>query len=168
MIVVGPTSITATTPAHAAGAVDVVVTTPGGTGTGTGVYTYVAPPSVTSVSPDAGTVGGGTYVTITGTNFTGATGGDLRRHGRHQCNRGRPHLDHRHDAGACGRAVDVVVTTPGGTGTGTGVYTYAAAPTVTSVSPDAGTIAGGTYVTVTGTNFTGATGSPSAASPRPT
>ncbi|MEQ1920898.1 MAG: LamG-like jellyroll fold domain-containing protein [Pyrinomonadaceae bacterium] len=35
------TTITCTTPAHAAGPVDVAVTTPGGTATGTGVYTYV-------------------------------------------------------------------------------------------------------------------------------
>jgi len=34
--VVNATTITAVTPAHAAGVVDVVVTTPGGTGTGAG------------------------------------------------------------------------------------------------------------------------------------
>lgn len=38
------TSITVTTPAHAAGAVDVVVTTPGGTATSTGGFTYALPP----------------------------------------------------------------------------------------------------------------------------
>ncbi|MDB5655223.1 MAG: outer rane autotransporter barrel domain protein, partial [Tardiphaga sp.] len=53
--------------------------------------------------------------------------------------------------------VDIVVTTPGGSGTGTGLYTYAAAPTVASIAPNAGPTAGGTSVTITGTNFTGAT-----------
>ncbi len=68
------TQITATTAAHAAGLVDVAVTTPGGTGTGTGLYTYVTPaPTVVSINPTSGTTLGGTSVTITGTNFTGAT-----------------------------------------------------------------------------------------------
>ncbi len=71
--VVNTTTITATTPAHAPGAVDVTVTNPGGTGTGTNAYTYVAPPTVLSVNPNDGSTDGGTSVTITGTNFTGAT-----------------------------------------------------------------------------------------------
>jgi len=49
----------------------------------------------------------------------------------------------------------VVITTPGGTATGTGAYTYAAIPTVTSLSPTGGPVAGGTSVTITGTGFTG-------------
>ena len=37
-------------------------------------FTYVAPPTVTSVSPNNGPTAGGTAVTITGANFaTGAT-----------------------------------------------------------------------------------------------
>jgi IPT/TIG domain len=39
-------------------------------------------------------------------------------------------------------------------------------PTVTSIAPTSGTTLGGTSVTITGTNFTGATGVPSAAAPR--
>jgi hypothetical protein len=40
------------TPAHSAGAVDVVVTTQGGTGTGSSLYTYVTPvPTVTLIAP---------------------------------------------------------------------------------------------------------------------
>ena len=65
------TSITAAAPAHAAGTVVVAVTTP--TGTATGSFTYVAPPTVTAVSPNGGPLAGGTPVTISGTNFTGAT-----------------------------------------------------------------------------------------------
>src|SRR5262249_4732928 len=76
-VTVNPTSITATTPAHAVGAVDVGVTTPLGTGTGRNLFIYTAPPAVvptvTSISPNAGVPGGGTSVTITGTNFTNAT-----------------------------------------------------------------------------------------------
>ena len=49
--VLNATTMTATTPAHAAGVVNVAVTTPGGTGTGTGLYTYVAAPTVTGINP---------------------------------------------------------------------------------------------------------------------
>ena len=49
VVVVSPTSITCTTPAHASGVVNVVVTTAFGTGTGTGLFTYAnLPPVITS------------------------------------------------------------------------------------------------------------------------
>jgi hypothetical protein len=72
--VVNSTSITATTPAHAAGTVNVVVTnsdTQSGTLTQGFTYTTVSnpPPTLTGVSPASGTAAGGTSVTITGTGF---------------------------------------------------------------------------------------------------
>ena len=157
--VVSATSITATTPAHAVGVVNVVVTTPGGSGTGTGVYTYVTPaPTVTAVAPSSGTTLGGTSVTITGTNFTGATavtfGGTAATGVTVVSATSITATTPAHAVGV----VNVVVTTPGGSGTGTGVYTYVTpAPTVTAVAPSSGTTLGGTSVTITGTNFTGAT-----------
>jgi hypothetical protein len=57
------------------------VTTPGGTGTESGLYTYVASPSVTSIAPNSGPTQGGTSVTITGANFAGRHGVDVRRGG---------------------------------------------------------------------------------------
>ncbi|MDR0591296.1 MAG: IPT/TIG domain-containing protein, partial [Candidatus Nomurabacteria bacterium] len=63
-------SVTVTVPAHAAGAVNVVVnngiSTPVTVSNG---YTYVAPITVTSITPDHGPIAGGTGVTITGTGF---------------------------------------------------------------------------------------------------
>ncbi len=74
VVVVSGTMITATTPAHAAGAVTVTVTVNGQSGSLISAFTYVAPPTVTSVSPNNGSTAGGTAVTITGTNFaSGAT-----------------------------------------------------------------------------------------------
>jgi len=76
VVVVSDTSITATTPAHAAGAVNVIITGPYGSVTAPNAYTYVtapAAPTVTGVSPTTGSVLGGTSVTVTGTGFTGAT-----------------------------------------------------------------------------------------------
>src|SRR5438876_2913120 len=60
------TTVTVTTPAHAAGAVDVVVTTSGGTATSSGGYTYTAAPTITSIAPASGPIAGGqTGVVIT-------------------------------------------------------------------------------------------------------
>lgn len=70
LVVVGPTSITCITGAHAAGVLDVVVTTPAGTGTQTNGFTYLAPaPTVSNVSPALGSLSAGTPITITGTGF---------------------------------------------------------------------------------------------------
>jgi hypothetical protein len=124
VIVVNATTITAVTPAHAAGTVNVAVTTPGVTGTGTGLYTYVVPPTVTSIAPTSGTILGGTSVTITGTNLTGATAvtiGGTAATGVIVVN--ATTITAVTPAHATG-TVDVAVTTAGGTGTGTGLYTY--------------------------------------------
>jgi hypothetical protein len=53
--------------------------------------------------------------------------------------------------------VHVVVTTGGGSSTSgpNDLYTYVGTPTVTAVSPNNGPTAGGTPVTITGTNFLG-------------
>ena len=74
--VVNSASITATTAAHAAGAVNVLVTnTDGQNGTLTSGYTYTNPaPTVSSITPNSGTSNGGDGVTIAGTGFlSGAT-----------------------------------------------------------------------------------------------
>jgi sugar lactone lactonase YvrE len=122
-------------------------------GTGKGV------PTVTAISPTSGPTTGGTNVTITGTNFlsgatvlfrtTAATGVIVVS---------PTSMTAVAPAGAAGTA-DVTVTTPGGTSaTNTADrFTYVATPTVTSVFPSSGPIAGGTSVTISGTNFTGAT-----------
>lgn len=67
------TQLTVVTAAHAAGLVDVVVTAPGGTATKAKSYTYIGLPTITSIAPDEGDVGGGTAITIAGTNLTGVT-----------------------------------------------------------------------------------------------
>ena len=75
-----PTTITATSPAHAAGVVAVSVTTPVGTSsttTPTCDYDFGTAPAISTIAPPAGPVGGGTAVTIAGTGFTGATSVDF-------------------------------------------------------------------------------------------
>jgi hypothetical protein len=139
--VVNATTITATTPVHAAGAVDVTVTNPD-TKSGTFIdgYTYVPPPTVTSVAPASGPDTGGTSVTITGTGFdsgvTNVTFGGTAATGVTFVN--ATTITATTPAHAAG-AVDVVVTNPDTqSGTLTNGYTYtgscAAFPTVVGTS----------------------------------
>ena len=155
--VVDASTLTATTPAHAAGAVDVVVTNALGTGTALAAYTYSGPPAVTAASPVRGPVAGGTALTLTGTGFTSAnavTIGGLAATGITVVNDTTiTAVSPPHAAGS----VDVVVTTPFGTASGARLYTYVSGPILTAISPASGPVAGGTSVTLTGTNFTGAT-----------
>ena len=156
--VVSATQITATTPAGPAGAVNVAVTNTTGTANYAGGFTYVPPaPTVTGISPTQGPAAGGTTVTITGTNFTGAGGvsfggipaGSYSVVSATQATATSP-------AGT--GTVDVTVTTPGGTSATSSAdkFTYVPAPTVSGLSPTQGPAAGNTTVTITGTGFTGA------------
>ena len=152
--------ITATAPTESAGTIDVTVTTPGGT-SATGAadqFTFVAPPTVTSASPSAGPTAGGTSVTITGTNLTGATAVKFGTTSATFTIVSSTQINATAPAESTG-TVDITVTTAGGTSaTSTNDnYRYAAVPTVTAVSPSAAPTAGGASVTITGTNFTGAT-----------
>src|SRR5207302_11222124 len=67
-------SITATSP-PGSGTADVTVTAPAGTSSINSAdrFTYVPAPTVTTIKPTEGTGAGGTAVTITGTNLTGAS-----------------------------------------------------------------------------------------------
>ena len=136
--------IVATTPAHAAGAADVLVTNPDGqSGALAGGYTYVAPPpapTVTSVDPTDGPTAGGTAVTITGTGLvSGATvsfGGLPATVVSVQGDSGIVATTPAHVAGA----VDVLVTNPDGqSGTLASGYTYVSPPPPPT-SPRAGLV----------------------------
>jgi len=148
--------ITATAPSHSAGTVDVQVTTNGETSpTSSGdQYTYVAPPTVTGVHPDAGPAGGGTNVRVDGTDFVsgstvkfgGAATGPVTFVSPAELKLHAP----AHAAGV----VDVRVTTPGGTSATSNADKYAyGPPAVSGVGPAAGPTAGGTVVRVSGSNF---------------
>ncbi len=158
LVVVNATTLRATTPAHAPGAVNVVVVTPGGSATGTSLYTYTAAPTVSAVAPNSGPIGGGTSVTISGANLTGTTavtfGGTAASNVAVVNATTVTATAPAHAAGV----VDVAITTPGGTASGSGLYTYVAGPTITSVAPASGLASGGSAVTISGSNFGGATG----------
>lgn len=154
------TSLTCTTGVRVAGLVDVVVTNDDAqSGTLTNSYTYQAAPTVTSLSPDAGALGGVTPITITGTGFlTGATvdiGGSPCFGVIVASSTSLSCTTSAHAAGA----VNVNVTnTDTQVGTLVNGYTYRVPPNVTSVAPTSGISTGGTAITITGTDFvTGAT-----------
>ena len=153
VVVVSGTQITATTPAGSAGAVTVTVTVNGQAGSLASGFTYVAPPTVTSVSPSTGITAGGTSVTIIGTNFAaGATVTFGSNAATNVVVVSGTQITATTPAGSVG-AVTVTVTVNGQSGSLTSGFTYVVPPTVTSVSPNTGTTAGGTAVTITGTNF---------------
>jgi len=155
--VVTSTTIDCTTGARATGLVDVVVTNSydGQTGTLSNSFTYVGVPTIASVTPNNGPLTGGTTITLSGVNYI--TGATVSIDGS-SCT-GLNVVDSNTitcvtPIGSAG-AVDVVITNPAQAPiTSVGGFTYlAGAPTISSISPLGGAVAGGTPVTITGTNF---------------
>jgi hypothetical protein len=140
---------------------DVTVRALGGTSaqSGADTYTWDPVPTVTSISPTTGKQGGGGTVTIKGTGFTqGRAGRTTVRVGSIQATNvvvagtGSQLMATLPAASAPG-AVSVSVATPGGTAVDANAFTYIGQPTVTKVTPAKGPLAGGTTVTIAGTNF---------------
>ena len=118
-------------------------------------------PTVAAISPNTGSTAGGTSVTITGTNFSGASSVDFGTTAATFTVNSSTSITATAPTGTGTGTVDVTVTAPGGTSaTSTAdqfTYTPPPAPTVTAVSPTSGQSTGTTSVTITGTTFTGAT-----------
>jgi hypothetical protein len=165
------TTLTAVSPAVAvAGTVDITVTTLAGT---TAVvpadaFTYEdgttsAGPVVTSVSPATGPVDGGTTVVITGSNFSSLSASAVAfgatTASSFTVNSAGTKITATSPASAAPVTVDVVVTNPLGSSTITpaDTFTYQPddqfAPTLTSVSPSSGPVAGGGTATLVGANL---------------
>jgi hypothetical protein len=156
--VVSDTQLTVTAPAGGPGPATVTVTTPGGSAstTSSNQYVYADTPVVSGISPSSGPNSGGTTVTISGSNFTGATAVSFRTIPATS-------FTVENDTTIIATAppwtdgtFDVTVTNPAGTSAivPADQYTYtAAAPVVTSLSPATGPAGGGTSVTITGTGF---------------
>jgi hypothetical protein len=156
------TEIKVKAPAHAAGAVDVLITGPGGTSANTAAddYTFVDVPTVSALSPTVGSTAGGNEVEVTGTDLAEASkvefGTTVAK---------PPFLENTdttiklkapgHSAGT----VNVRVSAIGGVSADTAAddYTYVAPPVVTALSPAKGPTEGGNQVEITGMRLAGAT-----------
>ncbi|MGW3511167.1 IPT/TIG domain-containing protein [Streptomyces sp. NPDC000994] len=157
--VLSATRIIAVTPAHAAGAAAVTVTTPGGTSNpdDPSAYFYYAPvPSLTHIEPAAGPSAGGAAATLTGSGLLNATAVRFDTAAASFTVVSATRITVVTPAHAAGAAA-VTVITPGGTSNPLG-YVYLDAPTLTSVTPDQGPAYAGAVVTLTGTNLTTTTG----------
>ena len=125
--VTNDTTISATLGSGATGTI--AVTTPGGTATSTATFTIR--PVITGFTPSNG--GAGTVITITGTNFTGATAVTIGGTAAASFTVGSStSLTATVGSGATGA---ITVTTPGGTATSSTSFTYITAPTITGFTP---------------------------------
>ena len=160
-VVNSDTQITATSPAESGGVVDITVTTPQTT-SATGAadkFTFATFPVVTGISPSQGDPAGGTTVVISGSGFTGATSVTFAT---------SPAISLTVNSDSQitvvtppgSGLVSVVVTTPSGSSNpNQASYLYSnapAVPTITSINSSSGSSNGGATVTITGTNFIGA------------
>jgi alpha-tubulin suppressor-like RCC1 family protein len=149
------TSITASSPSGS-GVVDVTVTTPTGTSPPTpgDRFTYQPAPTLTKLKPTKGPAAGGTAVTIGGANLSGATVVDFGSQPATSFTvNSATSITAIAPAGTAG-AVAITVSTPNGTVVSAAKhgFTYEA-PTIASLTPNAGTIAGGDSVTIAGSGF---------------
>jgi len=125
--------------------------------------TFTPRPRVTGISTTQGPATGGTSVTIYGDAFTAATnvyfGANQAASFTVNSDTSITAVSPADTSGASPDAMDVTVVSVGGTSfTSSGdQYTFYGQPSVVGVSPNRGPLAGGYYVTVTGTNFVGTT-----------
>jgi len=152
--------IVAVAPAGTAGTVHVTVTNNGETSpiSAADQFTYIAPPTITGISPTAGRMPGGNVVIIAGSDFTGATAVTF---GSTPATSFTVDSDSQITAISPGGTgtVDVRITTAGGTSATSAAdqFTYVPPPQIDSFSPMEGPVTGGTTVTIIGTHFTGTT-----------
>ncbi|MFM7252046.1 MAG: IPT/TIG domain-containing protein, partial [Ilumatobacteraceae bacterium] len=159
--VVSASEISAVVPAGSVGSVAVRVTTAGGQSADTAAddYRYFGVPSVSGLSPASGPVAGGQVVAVSGANLLGATSVTFDGVPVAFSVKSDSSVEATAPAGVVG-TVQVRVVTPGGTSSADGTgndYRYFAVPTITTITPAVGPIAGGTSVTITGTNLDGVT-----------
>lgn len=173
--VVGDSEIDLTSPPHAAGTVNVTVTTPWGVSaatTATQQFRYVGTPMITRITPLAGPVSGGNTLTVYGSgfkqvNFYSVSFGPVTE--------GTPftntvnvindttltvtvpagHVPAGHYAGF----VNIILNTNVGQSAvdDSSLYTYQNVPAITGISPDNGPTYGDNQVSVSGSDFVGIT-----------
>jgi hypothetical protein len=161
----GDTQVLAWAPTGPTGLVDVTVTAPGGASAAglADQFTYIPvkppKPGALSISPNFGSLAGGTFVTLLGLGFTNASAVTFGG----QATQFKVISDGQIDAvsppapGGTAQAVDVIVTTPIGSATAVPQdgFTYAAPAVVSQITPAEAPYLGGTEVVIGGSGFSG-------------
>lgn len=124
--VVSDSILSVVVPAGAEGSVGVSVTAAGGTNNGLS-YTYVAAPTIVTVSPASGSTSGGTAVTITGTALTTTEQVTFGGNPAPFSVISSTSVSAVSPPGAAGD-VDVVLSNQAGSATATDAFTYVAGP----------------------------------------
>jgi len=162
----GDSQILAWAPVGGAGLVDVTVIASGGASAASiaDQFTYIPlkppKPAPLSLSPNYGSVAGGTFVTLLGSGFTNATavtfGGQAAQFD--VLSDGRIVAVSPPAPGGTPQAVDIIVTTPIGISTAVPQdgFTYTAAPAISKLTPSEAPYLGGTAVVIGGSGFSGA------------
>ena len=148
-----PTSLTCTVPnlGTTGTTFALTITTSSGSVTTGNVFTYFAPPTISSFNPGSRTAGTSGNVTIAGTNFvSGQTSVTVDGIAVGVSVTSATELTASFPSRSRG-TYQVAVTTPGGTATAN--YSYTLTPTLTSVTPSSVYVNQSYTFTVTGTNF---------------
>lgn len=152
----GGTRITAVSPVHSG--IQQITVTHGQSGsspfTTAANFTYSTGPLIEKIDPPFGPVTGGTVVTITGTGFApGATVRFGQTAAQFVTVKSQTQLEVVSPPGTGNQIIRVTVN--GVTSPDTPLASFAySGPVVTSISPIAGPVAGGTAITIKGQNFT--------------
>lgn len=127
-----------------------------------GVTSTAPCPGVSAISPDLGPQSGGTSVTITGSGFTGATAVEFGTTAASEFTVNSPTsitaVTPPITPGPNNKFAQVRVKTPAGTSPSYAEFGYLAPPKIEKLSPHKGSAAGGTTVTITGSNYYSAGG----------
>jgi hypothetical protein len=141
--------------------VNVTVTTSAGTSatSAADLFTYYGHATITGLSPTGGPTAGGTLVIITGSSFSGASAVTFGGTAATLFTVSSATTIRAVAPARAAGSVDVRVTTSTGTSatSAADLYTYYAHATIIGLSPTGGPTAGGTSVTITGTNLSGVT-----------
>ncbi|MES2998216.1 MAG: IPT/TIG domain-containing protein, partial [Pseudomonadota bacterium] len=147
-----------TTPLPVAQEVNVTVQNPDGQqATLENGYTYLVEPIINSINPASGPTAGNQIVTITGSDFTGATAVTFGGISAAITSVSDTQITVITPANMAGPVPVVVFTPAGDSRASAATYTYVGVPSITMINPTAGPTAGVQLVTITGTGFLGVT-----------
>ena|GEM_PF-1791313 len=120
---------------------------------------FKIPPTITSISPNAGALAGGTNITITGTDLDPSGTIDIGGVPCSGVSGTATSLNCTTGASTVGVSNVTLTSINGESASLMGGYSYQPTPIVTSLSPTSGPTSGGTNISITGTNFDTVNGS---------